>query len=209
LTSLHGRRVTLRPLVVSDFTAWREVRTRSRDWLAQWEPRRPPGTADAAESKSAFAARCRARERERQLGTGYGFGIFLGSALCGEINVNSVQRGPFQSAYVGYWIDQARAGHGYVPEAVVVVARHAFEDLSLHRLQIAIIPRNAASRRVVEKLGFRDEGTAERYLEINGVWEDHIRYAITAEEWERRRPELLARWVTPTETGLPSTTPLP
>ena len=197
MSALYGRRVTLRPLVVSDFSAWREVRRRSRDWLYPWEPRRPPGTADAAESKSAFAARCRARERERQLGTGYGFGIFVGRDLCGEINVNSVQRGPFQSAYVGYWIDRDRAGQGYVPEAVVVVARHAFEELALHRLQIAIIPRNAASRRVVEKLGLRNEGTAERYLEINGVWEDHIRYAMTAEEWTDRRMELLSDWVYP------------
>ena len=77
----------------------------------------------------------------------------------------------------------------------MVVARHAFEDLHLHRIQIAIIPRNTASRRVVEKLEIREEGIAERYLEINGVWEDHIRYAITAEEWDERREELLKEWV--------------
>ena len=195
MNALLGRRVTLRPLTASDFAAWREVRTRSPEWLTKWEPRRPPGTADAVESRSAFVARCRARERERQLGTGYGFGIFADAQLCGEINVNGVQRGPFQSAYVGYWIDQAKAGRGYVPEAVVVLARHAFEDLALHRLQIAIIPRNVASRRVVEKLGFRDEGTARRYLEINGVWEDHIRYAFTSEEWTERRMDLLSRWI--------------
>jgi [ribosomal protein S5]-alanine N-acetyltransferase len=193
---LKGRRITLRPLTVSDFPQWQEVRRRSHDWLVPWEPRRPPGSPDVVDSRSAFAARCRARERERQLGTGYGFGIFVGPRLCGEINVNGVQRGPFQSAYVGYWIDEACAGRGYVPEAVVVLARHAFEDLSLHRLQIAIIPRNAASRRVVDKLGIRDEGVAVRYLEINGRWEDHIRYAITAEEWKDRRDELLAAWVT-------------
>jgi [ribosomal protein S5]-alanine N-acetyltransferase len=193
---LKGRRITLRPLTVSDFPQWQEVRRRSHDWLVSWEPRRPPGSPDVVDSRSAFAARCRARERERQLGTGYGFGIFVGPRLCGEINVNGVQRGPFQSAYVGYWIDEACAGRGYVPEAVVVLARHAFEDLSLHRLQIAIIPRNAASRRVVDKLGIRDEGVAVRYLEINGRWEDHIRYAITAEEWKDRRDELLAAWVT-------------
>ena len=111
--------------------------------------------------------------------------------------MNGVQRGPFQSAYVGYWVDEAQAGRGYCPEAVVVVARHCFEDLSLHRLQIAIIPRNAASRRVVAKLDLRDEGTAVRYLEINGVWEDHVRYAITAEEWVERRTELMAAWVVP------------
>jgi ribosomal-protein-alanine N-acetyltransferase len=77
----------------------------------------------------------------------------------------------------------------------VLVIRFAFEDLHLHRLQVAIIPRNARSRRVVEKLGLREEGVAERYLEINGVWEDHVRYAITAEEWDERREELLTAWI--------------
>jgi ribosomal-protein-alanine N-acetyltransferase len=194
---LRGRRVTLRPLVIGDFAAWQDVRRRSHDWLTKWEPRRPPGTPDVTDSRSAFAARCRARDRERQLGTGYGFGIFDGDRFCGEININGVQRGPFQSAYVGYWIDEAAAGQGLVPEAVVVLCRHAFEELGLHRLQIAIIPRNRASRRVVEKLDLRDEGTAVRYLEINGVWEDHVRYAITAEEWRDRRMDLLTEWVYP------------
>jgi ribosomal-protein-alanine N-acetyltransferase len=78
---------------------------------------------------------------------------------------------------------------------MVLVTRHAFEELELHRLQVAIIPRNAASRRVAEKLGLRDEGTALRYLEIAGVWEDHVRYAITAEEWQERRDALLKEWV--------------
>ena len=192
---LKGRRVTLRPLTVNDFGQWHEVRTRSNDWLVKWEPRRPPGAPDVVESRAAFAARCRARDRERQLGAGFGFGIFDGPRFCGEINVNNVQRGPFQNAYVGYWVDEGCAGRGFVPEALVVVLRHAFEDLALHRMQIAIIPRNTASRRVVEKLAIRDEGTAVRYLEINGVWEDHIRYAITAEEWKDRRAELLAAWI--------------
>jgi ribosomal-protein-alanine N-acetyltransferase len=192
---LKGRRINLRPLVVGDFAQWAEVRNRCRDWLTKWEPRRPPGAPDVVESRSIFAARCRARDRERQLGTGYGFGIFVEGVFAGEINVNSVQRGPFQNAYVGYWIDEKYAGNSYVPEAVVVVCRYAFEDLHLHRLQIAIIPRNTASRRVVGKLGIREEGTAIRYLEINGTWEDHVRYAITAEEWVERRQELSAAWL--------------
>ena len=139
--------------------------------------------------------RCNARQRERQLGTGYGFGVFVDGSFRGEINLSSIQRGPFQSAYVGYWIDEAVAGQGYTPEALVVLARFVFEDLRLHRIQVAIIPRNRASRRVVEKLRLREEGVAQRYLEINGVWEDHVRYAITAEEWEARAAELRAAWI--------------
>jgi len=195
VTTLFGRRVMLRPLVVSDFPAWREVRLRCGEWLTRWEPQRIVGQPDPSRDRDAFAVRCSARQRERQLGTGYGFGIFVGGDFCGEINLSAVQRGPFQSSYVGYWMDEARAGQGYVPEALVVLSRFAFEDLHLHRVQIAIIPRNKASRRVVEKLAIREEGVALRYLEINGAWEDHVRYAITSEEWAERREELELEWL--------------
>lgn len=194
---LTGRRVLLRPLVASDFEAWQEVRTRSRDWLVKWEPRPVPGQPDAVEDRRAFVARCGARERERQLGAGYGFGVFVAGRFAGEINLSSVQRGPYQNAYVGYWIDEAMAGLGYTPEALVVVCRFAFEDLALHRVQASIIPRNRASHRVVEKLGLRAEGVALRYLEIGGVWEDHVRYAITAEEWVERRCAYMRDWILP------------
>ncbi len=197
---LHGRRVTLRPLVAGDFEQWREVRRRNVDWLTKWEPRPAEGYPNDTVDRTAFAARCGAREREWQLGTGYGFGIFVDGRFSGEINLSGVQRGPFQNAYVGYWIDEAQAGNGYVPESLVVVSRFAFEDVNLHRLQVAIIPRNKASRRVVEKLALRDEGVAQRYLAINGVWEDHVRYAITAEEWFERRDLLLLEWATPMPT---------
>jgi ribosomal-protein-alanine N-acetyltransferase len=196
-TQLRGRRILLRPLVLADFEGWREVRRRNRDWLVTWEPKPPPGQPDDTESKPAFNARCGAREREWQLGTGYGFGIFVDGRLAGEINLSGVQRGPFQNSYVGYWIDEAHAGNGYVPEALVAVSRFAFEELRLHRLQVAIIPRNRASRRVVEKLELRDEGVAVRYLAINGRWEDHIRYALTAEEWAERGQDLIAEWIGP------------
>jgi ribosomal-protein-alanine N-acetyltransferase len=185
----------LRPLVASDFPAWSEVRIRNEGWLLKWEQARIPGMPDPTRDREAFAVRCSARERDRQLGTGYGFGIFVDNAFAGEINLNSVQRGSFQNAYVGYWIDEARAGRSYMSECVAVVARFAFDDLRLHRLQIAIIPRNRNSRRVMEKLDFREEGVALRYLEINGAWEDHVRYAVTAEEWEKRRTELTAAWL--------------
>jgi len=194
---LRGRRVLLRPLVVGDFEAWREVRTRSNDWLVKWEPRALPGQPDPTVDKRAFAARCNARQRERELGTGYGFGVFVGERFAGEINISSVQRGPFQNAYVGYWVDEAMAGQGYTPEGFVVVARFAFEDLMLHRLQVSIIPRNRASLRVAEKLALRNEGTALRYLEINGLWEDHVRFAITSEDWAVKRGQYIADWLLP------------
>lgn len=192
---LYGRRVVLRPLLPPDFAAYREVRVRNEDWLRPWEPSRFPGAADPARDQQAFSARCSQRDRERQAGTSYGLGLFVDDSFAGEVNLNNVQRGALQSATVGYWVDSARAGHGYVAEGVVVLARFAFEELHLHRIEICIIPRNHRSRRVVEKLGVRDEGLALRYLEINGAWEDHIRYAMTVEEWQDRRAELHATWL--------------
>lgn len=194
-STLLGRRILLRQLQPSDFEQWRDVRRHNVDWLTKWEPSRPPNAPDVVEEHSAFSLRCHAREREWQLGTAFGFGLFIDGIFAGEINLNSVQRGPFQSTYVGYWVDERQAGNGYVPEAVVLSARFAFDEQNLHRIQISIVPRNLASRRVVEKLAIRAEGVAERYLEINGVWEDHIRYAMTSDEWDQRRAELTTRWL--------------
>ncbi len=192
---LRGQRVVLRALKVSDFQEWKKVRLENLDWLTKWEPTRPAGMPDVINDRNAFGARCNARDRERHLGSGYGFGIFVNDIFCGEINLSSIQRGPFQSCYVGYWIDEGHAGNGYTPEALAVVLKYAFEDLNLHRVQVAIIPRNTSSRRVVEKLSMREEGIAERYLEINGEWEDHIRYAFTSEEWDSRKEEISERWI--------------
>ncbi len=192
-TELVGRRVRLRPLREDDYEAWIEVRSRCRDWLLAWEPR-PAGAPYPAEDRTTFVTRCSMRERERQLGTGYGFGIFAMGRFVGEVNLSSVARGPFQNAYVGYWVDQAQAGRGYVPEACVLLFRFAFEEIGLHRLQISIIPRNRPSRRVAQKLWLRGEGIALRYLEIDGKWEDHVRYALTAEEWVERRDRYFRQW---------------
>lgn len=195
MTTLFGRRVLLRPLVVTDFNAWRDVRRRNVDWLTKWEPSRPPGAPDVVEDRDAFAVRCNARQRERQMGAGYGFGIFVDGRFSGEVNLSSVQRGPFQSGSIGYWIDEAQAGNGYTPEAVVVLLRYSFEDLGLHRIEIAIVPRNDASRRVVAKIGLREEGVSKGYLEINGTWEDHVRFGMTVDEWTERRAGLVEEWI--------------
>jgi [ribosomal protein S5]-alanine N-acetyltransferase len=191
---LYGRRVMLRPLVAPDFAAWSEVRLHNEPWLVPWEPLRPATMPDPARSRDAFASRCSNRDKDRQFGNAYQFGLFIGSSLIGEVNINSVQRGPLQSGTIGYWIDQRHAGRGYVPEAVVVLMHYAFEEIRLHRLEICIVPRNHRSISVVDKLSIRCEGVALRYLEINGLWEDHARYAITVEEWAHRRDGLLQEW---------------
>lgn len=115
MTTLFGRRVLLRPLLATDFPAWREVRRRNSEWLTKWEPTRPLGAPDVIEDREAFSIRCNARQRERQLGSAYGYGIFVDGEFAGEINLSSVQRGPFQSGSIGYWIDESKAGCGYTP----------------------------------------------------------------------------------------------
>ncbi len=189
--SLVGPRVKLRALEVADHDAWRAIRIASRDWLEPWEPLPEPGTPDPVIDREAFRARCGAWERQRQFDTAYGFGLFLrDDTLIGEVSLGSVLRGPFQSGFIGYWIGSEHAGRGYIPEGVALIVRYGFEELGLHRMEAVIVPRNERSRRVVEKLGFREEGTAARFLQIQGVWEDHLRYAITREEWDARHEEL-------------------
>lgn len=196
MTELIGARVLLRPLTVDDWEAWRDVRVRSREWLEQWEPLPEPGSPDAVVERDAFRARCGAWERQRHFDSAYGFGLFLDDGrFAGEVSLGNVQRGPFQMGYLGYWIDEPLAGHGYVPEGVVLLMQYAFGSLALHRLEAAVVPRNAASRRVAEKVGLRDEGIAVRFLQIRGVYEDHVRYAMTVEEWRRLEPDLRARFL--------------
>ncbi len=192
---LYGRRIMLRPLTPTDWEGWREVRVHNDQWLTRWEPLRPAGLADPIRDRDAFSSRCHARDRDRQMGSAYGMGLFVDGRLAGEVNLNGVVRGAQQTATIGYWIDQRCAGNRYVPEAVVVLLRFAFEQLHLHRVEICIVPRNANSRRVVEVLSIREEGVALRFLEINGVWEDHVRYAVTAEEWHERAAELGSTWL--------------
>jgi ribosomal-protein-alanine N-acetyltransferase len=193
---LYGRRVVLRPLVPQDFNAWSEVRRRNGEWLTLWEPMRLPHHPDPETNREVFAARCGSRDRERLAGSQYAFGIFIDGAFAGELNLNNVVRGAMQSATIGYWIDRARAGRSFMSEAIVVLSQFAFEELNLHRLEICIIPRNSNSRRVVEKLGIREEGIAQRFLEINGAWEDHMRFGLTIEEWNDRSEQLVKDWLT-------------
>ena len=195
---LYGCRVMLRPLVPQDFPAWREVRQRNEAWLTPWEPRRPLPQFDPTVNRNAFASRCAARDRDSAAGLSFGFGLFHDDRFCGEVNINHILRGAIQTGTIGYWIDERCAGRGLVAEGVVVVAEFAFERLWLHRLEICVVPRNRNSRRVMEKLAIREEGVAVRALEINGVWEDHVRYGFTAEEWQLRANELRERWLLPT-----------
>jgi ribosomal-protein-alanine N-acetyltransferase len=119
------------------------------------------------------------------------FVVTYDDRLVGQVTVGGITWGSLASAHVGYWVDQRVAGRGVMPTAVALVTDHCFGTVGLHRLEVNIRPENAASLRVVEKLGFREEGTREAFLHIAGAWRDHRSFALTAGEV----PEgMLARW---------------
>jgi len=184
---LERGRTALRPFARGDLDALLTLRLSNRDFMASYEADR----SDAFFSRAGQAREIALDTEAWAAGAGFAFAIVDRFApderLIGRIALSNVVRGPWQNATLGYWVDLAANGRGHATDAVHLLCRFAFEHAGLHRVQPAIMPRNARSRRVVEKVGFRQEGTAERYLRIAGVWEDHDIYALTREEWVGRR----------------------
>jgi ribosomal-protein-alanine N-acetyltransferase len=169
--------ISLRPLEPADAAALLELRLRNRAFLEPWEPQRDESWYTLAGQQADIASGIEGARADRR----FVLGIFA-PALVGRIALNEIVRGVFGSAYLGYFVDEAVNGRGYATEAVRKAVRFAFGEAGLHRVQAAVVPRNEASVRVLQKAGFREEGYAERYLRINGVWEDHRIFAITSEE---------------------------
>jgi ribosomal-protein-alanine N-acetyltransferase len=182
---LQDDAVVLRPLRMRDATAWIEVRRRNVEWLRPWEAT-PPGVADGIAmvptSMATFVAMTRRLRRDARRGGGLPFAVVYHGEFVGQLNVSSITRGSLHSAHLGYWIDQCMAGRGVMPTAVALVTDHCFWAVGLHRVEVNIRPENFASRRVVEKLGFREEGLRRSFLHIAGDWRDHLSYAMTREE---------------------------
>jgi ribosomal-protein-alanine N-acetyltransferase len=168
-------------LTIEDVEALRELRVRNEDFLRPLEPIRPQGFLSPASQRADLEWSL----RQRQAGLAYAFGIFEAGtgALAGRVALSNIVRGAWQNCTVGYYVDQTRNGRGYATEALGLATGFALTQAGLHRVQAGVMPRNAASIRVVEKNGFRFEGLAPHYLQINGIWEDHNIYAMTAEDW--------------------------
>jgi [ribosomal protein S5]-alanine N-acetyltransferase len=173
---VRGRQVYLRQPAMGDYSAWAELRALSRQHLTVWEPL---WTRDEL-SRSAFRRRLRQYQREMREDQGYAFLVFRegDATLVGGLTISNVRRGVAQSASVGYWMGLPHVRCGYMTDALRAVVPFAFGTLGLHRLEAACLPHNAPSARVLEKAGFRREGTARRYLKINDVWQDHDLYAL-------------------------------
>ncbi|WP_120522959.1 GNAT family N-acetyltransferase [Arthrobacter celericrescens] len=192
--TLESGDLLLRPIRYRDKQEWTEVRSRNSEWLAPWEASNPaPGGALPNYRQMVASLNAQAHQA-----TALPFVIaeripgFREPRIVGQLTVSSITWGSAMMATLGYWVDQDRAGRGIAPTAVAMATDHCFRQLGLHRMEINIRPENRPSLRVVEKLGFRDEGYRQRYLHINGSWADHRSFALTSEEV----PEgLLSTWL--------------
>jgi ribosomal-protein-alanine N-acetyltransferase len=178
---LDGPQVYLRPAQVKDWREWADLRERSRDFLAPWEPTWP---ADAL-LRSSFLRRVRRHTAEWRNDEAYSFLIFERSSdrLVGGIGLSNIRRGVAQMGTMGYWVGKPYARRGYTSEAAKVSLGFAFGQLGLHRVEAACLPTNQPSQGLLEKVGFVREGYARGYLRIDGRWADHVLYGILRDDW--------------------------
>lgn len=172
---LETDRLVLRPPHNGDYRTWAKARLESRDFLKPWEP----NWASDHLIQRAFRHRVSWSNRAIRAERAYPFFIFLKGSddFVGAVTLDNIRRGPAQSGTVGYWIAEAQTGNGYMREALTALITHAFDTLDLGRVEAGCLPENKASRRVLEKSGFKYEGVAQAYLQIDGRWRDHVLYA--------------------------------
>ena len=172
---IETERMTLRPPVHSDFRAWSSLRAASEDYLVPWEP----SWADDHLSRKAFTNRVYWAQRSVSGGTA--LPLFLvrrkDEQLLGAITLDNIRRGPAQAGTLGYWTGEAFARQGYMREAIKALVHYAFTQLDLSRIEAACLPENKASRGLLETSGFKYEGVAQSYLQIDGRWRTHVLYA--------------------------------
>lgn len=199
---IPGSTIYLKPPSDRDFDVWAELRQASRDFLVPWEPTWP---RDAL-TKANWRRRLRHYAEEWHDGTSYSFLVFRdgGDELLGGITLSNVRRGVAQTGTIGYWVGAPHARKGIMTEVVNVLLRFAFDELGLHRVEAACLPTNTASRRLLEKCGFRLEGYAAQYLKINGEWEDHVLFAMLASELRQRTSQACPASADKVESPTPS-----
>ena len=169
----------LRPLELDDVEAITELRRLHSEFLAPWEPKRPPGFLEVDHQRELVEHAIQEREAGRHAPF-----VITGpeGQVAGMANLNNITRGALQSASLGYWVAEDMTGRGLATAAAREVLEHAFVELQLHRLEAATLLHNAASQRVLRKAGFRPFGVAPRFLRIAGRWQDHILFHAFATE---------------------------
>ena len=172
---IETERLTLRPPAHSDFRVWTVLRRQSEAFLVPWEP----SWATDHLSRKAFTNRVYWAQRSVSGGSAVPLFLFrrTDQELVGAITLDNIRRGPAQAGTLGYWTGAAFARQGYMREAIGAVVHHAFAQLDLSRIEAACLPENAASRGLLESSGFKYEGVAQSYLQIDGRWRTHVLYA--------------------------------
>jgi ribosomal-protein-alanine N-acetyltransferase len=177
---IRGERVHLRYPRAQDYAAWSRLRSESRGFLAPWEP----SWASDELTKGAFRRRLKRYHREARLDSAYAFFVVrtADNALLGGCSLSNVRRGVTQCCGLGYWMGERFARRGYMGDALRALLPFIFKTLGLHRIEAACLPSNDPSKNLLAKLGFREEGLARRYIQINGEWRDHALFALLADE---------------------------
>ena len=183
---IDTERLTLRPPVHADYRPWVALREASAKFLTPWEP---TWAADHLTRKS-FTNRVYWAGRSIKSETAYPFFMVRreDSTLVGAITLDNLRRGPAQSGTLGYWIGEPFARQGFMTGAIAALTHHAFTKMDMSRLEAACLPENAASRGVLEKAGFKYEGVAQSYLQIDGRWRNHVLYAALRHDRRGRAP---------------------
>ena len=173
---IDGEGVYLRAPEPRDYQQWADVRDASRIFLTPWEPT----WAQDETSRGSYRYKLRRYVEDARDDKAHALFVFRESddTLLGGVTLSNIRRGVAQTCSLGYWAGEMYAGKGYITAAVRAVVRYAFDDLDLHRVEAACQPDNMASRRVLEKAGFTQEGAARSYLKINGAWRDHLLFAV-------------------------------
>ncbi|SFR58103.1 GNAT family N-acetyltransferase [Litoreibacter janthinus] len=172
---IETERMTLRLPMHGDYREWASLRSASIEFLAPWEP----SWASDHLTRKSFTNRV--YWAQRSVNNGNAIPVFLerreDKALLGAITLDNIRRGPAQAGTLGYWMGQRHARNGYMQEAILALVHYAFTQLDLSRIEAACLPENTASRGVLEKSGFKYEGVAQSYLQINGRWRNHVLFA--------------------------------
>jgi ribosomal-protein-alanine N-acetyltransferase len=172
---LETERMTLRPPQHTDFRDWVALRKASREFLTPWEPSWAPDHL----TRKSFTNRV--YWAQRSISNGTAVPLFLirreDQVLLGAITLDHIRRGPAQAGTTGYWIGESHARQGYMREAIEALVHYAFTALDLSRIEAGCLPENTASRRLLESCGYKYEGVAQSYLQINGRWRNHVLYA--------------------------------
>lgn len=173
--------IRLRPVRMRDGAQWSRTRLADRAHLEPWEPS-SEGDWTMRHSSAAWPALCSGLRAEARSGRMLPYVIELDGHFCGQLTIGNVTHGALRSAWIGYWVASSATGGGVATGALALGLDHCFGAVRLHRVEATVRPENAASRRVLAKVGFREEGLLRRYLEVDRAWRDHLLVAITAEE---------------------------